>query len=306
MRRIGRLVFNASMRFLEHDGWAIASHIALTGLTSLFPFLIFVAALSGLFGGRSLANEAARLIFDAWPEQVAGPIATEISRVLTETGGGILTLGVVLALYFASSAVEAVRTALNRAYQVRDERPWYVLRLESIAYTVVGAFTLLVFAFLIVLAPLAWDQFVRFVPGAAPLSSNVTFGRIAITGMILVVALTVAHKFLGAGRRNFREIAPGVILTIVLWVAFGEAFGIYLREFARNYVTTYAGLASVMITLVFLYTLSAIFIFGGELNAAIAHRRSEKRLARETAQRQRTEAAASPGPLTEEYARGGG
>ena len=277
MRRLARLLFNAWMRFLEHDGWAIASHIALSGLTALFPFLIFVTALSGYFGGKSLADEAARLVFDAWPEQVAGPIATEISHVLTQTRGGVLTIGALLALYFSSSAVEAVRTALNRAYQVRDERPWYVLRVESIVYIIFGAFTLLVFALLIVLAPLAWDEFLRVAPAAQPLSQVFTFGRIGITGVILIAALTVAHKFLGAGHRTFRAIAPGIILTLVLWVIFGEMFGIYIREFARNYVTTYAGLASVMITVVFLYTLSAIFIYGGELNAAIIQRREEKR-----------------------------
>ena len=72
MRRTARLVLSAWMRFLEDDGWAIASHIALSGLTSLFPFLIFVTALAGYLGMRNLADESARLIFDAWPAQVAG------------------------------------------------------------------------------------------------------------------------------------------------------------------------------------------------------------------------------------------
>ena len=277
MRRLARLLFNAWQRFLEDDGWAIASHIALTGLTTLFPFLIFVTALSGYFGTKTLADEAARLIFDAWPAQVAGPIAAEIGHVLTQTRGGVLTLGALLALYFSSSAVEAVRTALNRAYQTRDERPWYLLRIESIVYVIVGAFTLIVFSLLIVFAPLAWDQTVRVAPAIEPLSELFTFGRIGITGVILIAALTVAHKFLAAGRRKFKEIAPGITLTIVLWVVFGELFGLYIREFARNYVSTYAGLASVMIAVVFLYTLSAIFIYGGELNAAIIQRRDEKR-----------------------------
>lgn len=133
------------------------------------------------------------------------------------------------------------------------------------------------FALLIVLAPLAWDEFLRVAPAAQPLSQVFTFGRIGVTGVILIAALTVAHKFLGAGRRTFGAIAPGIVLTLVLWVVFGELFGLYIREFARNYVTTYAGLASVMITVVFLYTLSAIFIYGGELNAAIIQRREEKR-----------------------------
>ena len=280
MRRVARLSFNAWMRFLEDDGWAIASHIALSGLTSLFPFLIFVTALAPYFGTTNVAAEAARLIFDAWPEQVAGPIATEMSNVVRQTRSGVLTIGAVLALYFSSSAVEAVRTALNRAYGERDERAWYWLRIESIVYVIVGAFALLVFALLIVLAPLVWDRVLPLAPAIEPLSQTFTFGRIGVTGIILIASLTVAHKFLCAGRRRFKDIVPGILLTLVLWVVAGELFGIYLREFSRNYVTTYAGLASVMITVVFLYTLSAIFIYGGELNAAIIRQRAAKLAAR--------------------------
>ena len=281
MRRLARLVFSAWMRFLEDDGWAIASHIALSGLTSLFPFLIFVTALAGYFGMRTLADESARLIFDAWPAQVAGPIATEIHHVLTETHGGVLTFGAALALYFSSSAVEAVRTALNRAYQMRDERPWYLLRLESIGFVIVGASSLIVFAILIVFAPLLWEAALRIAPALRPLSQYFTLARFVATAIVLMLALCVAHKYLAAGQRTIREITPGIVLTFVLWVAFGEGFGLYIREFARNYVTTYAGLASVMITIVFLYTLSAIFIFGGELNAAMIQRRAMWRDMRE-------------------------
>ena len=94
---------------------------------------------------------------------------------------------------------------------------------------------------------------------------------------MLLLALVLAHKFLPAGRRSFVDIAPGIVLTIAMWIAAGIAFGSYLAEFARNYVTTYAGLASVMIALVFLYLIAAIFIFGGELNAAILRAKREKR-----------------------------
>ena len=93
---------------------------------------------------------------------------------------------------------------------------------------------------------------------------------------MLLLALVLVHKFLPAGRRSLRDIAPGILLTFAMWIAAGIAFGSYLAEFARNYVTTYAGLASVMIALVFLYMIASIFIFGGELNAAILGAKREK------------------------------
>src|SRR5271170_4266257 len=104
MRKTWAVFFDATMHFSAEDGWAIASHIALSTLTSLFPFLIFVTALAGFLGTEDLADEAARLIFSAWPDAVARPIAGEVRNVLTGQRGGLLTIGVVLALYFSSSA----------------------------------------------------------------------------------------------------------------------------------------------------------------------------------------------------------
>jgi membrane protein len=143
MRFVFRVLYDAFMRFSQDDGWAIASHIALSILTSLFPFLIFVTALAGFLGSKNLGDEGVQILFQTWPQQVATPIANEIHNVLTQTRSGVLTIGVILSIYFSSSGVEAVRIGLNRAYDVRDSRPWWLLRLESIAYVFVGAFSLL-------------------------------------------------------------------------------------------------------------------------------------------------------------------
>jgi membrane protein len=276
MRRLILIFWDAWLRFTEDDGWAIASHIALTILTSLFPFLIFVTALAGFFGTAGLADEAARLIFDAMPAGVAGPLATEVHNVLTHSHAGLLTVGAVLAIYFASSGIEAFRIGLNRAYDMRDPRPWYVLRAESILYVLVGAIGLLVLAVFIILAPLIWRILVRLVPDLQDIEPLFTFGRYAIAIVVLFADLMILHKLLAFGRRKFKEIWPGVFLTMGLWLVFGMAFGRYLTEFTRNYVSTYAGLASVMIAVVFLYTLAAIFIYGGELNAAMMRARAAR------------------------------
>jgi membrane protein len=269
MHVVIHILFDAVQRFPRDDGWAIASHIALSILESMFPFLIFVTAFAGFFGSKGAADEAVHIVFQAWPEQVAAPIAREIHNVLTQTRGDLLTIGVALAMYFSSNGVEAVRVALNRAYDARDARPWWLLRLESISFVFIGAFALLTLALLVVFAPLIWNAVLHFVPGLEPLNRVIMFLRLAIASLVLVIALVLAHRFLPAGRRTLRDIAPGILLTFSLWIAAGIAFGSYLVEFARNYVSTYAGLASVMIALVFLYMIASIFIFGGELNAAI-------------------------------------
>lgn len=267
------IVTDMIWRFAADDGWAIASHIALTTLTSLFPFLIFVTALAGFFGSIQLSESATTLLFEAWPAQVAGPISNEIHNVLTVPHGSIVTVGAALAVYFSSSGVEAFRVGLNRAYGVRETRPWWATRLESIVVVLIGAIALLALAFLIVLAPLIWSAVLIRAPGLAQIENLVVIGRYALVTVILAVALFISHKWLPAERRTIGQVLPGVILTLLASILFSIAFSWYLSRFTRNYVSTYGGLASVMIALVFLYTLATIFVFGGELNAALIRRK---------------------------------
>jgi membrane protein len=270
IRYIFHVGLDAFYTFLADDGWAIASHIALSTLMALFPFLIVLTSLAGFFGSKELADQAAGLLLQVWPKQVADSLSGEIHDVLTTTRGDILTIGAVLAVYFASNGVEALRVALNRAYSMIEPRRWYWLRLESIGYTLVAAFTALAMAFLIVLGPLMLEAARRHIPIVVETNQNLlNIARYSITILALVVALFVLHAWLPAGRRSFSQILPGIVFTLVASMISGTVFGQYLARFANNYVTMYAGLASVIIALVFLYFLAAIFVYGGELNAAI-------------------------------------
>jgi len=262
---------DAFYTFLADDGWAIASHIALSTLMAMFPFLIVLTSLAGfLFGSKELADQAVTLLLQTWPHQVADALGNEIHNVLTTTRGDILTVGAVLSVYFASNGVEALRVGLNRAYAVVEPRRWYWLRLESIGYTLIAAFTTLAMGFLIVLGPLIIEAMRRHIPLIVE-SKEVLLNvlRYGITAVALVIVLFILHAWLPAGRRGFLQILPGIVFTLVASLVSGVVFGQYLARFASNYVTMYAGLASVIIALVFLYFIAAIFVYGGELNAAI-------------------------------------
>ncbi|MBN8921297.1 MAG: YihY/virulence factor BrkB family protein, partial [Rhizobiales bacterium] len=189
MRSFFRIAIDAFRRFNADDGWAIASHIALSSLMAMFPFLLVLTALAALFGSKYLADEGARLLLETWPQEVAAPIAVEISGVLASAHGGVLTVGAGLSLFFASSGVESLRIGLNRAYGLTNDRRWWVLRLESIAYVIVGAFALLALSFLVFLAPLIWTTAVRHLPQLEPFGFTITIVRLIVAGLVLVVAL---------------------------------------------------------------------------------------------------------------------
>ena len=276
MKRIWRIFDDAFDRFNINEGWAIASHIAMSVLMALFPFLIFVTALAAsLFGSRELANETASILLEAWPEVIAAPIEREIYNVMQGLPGNVLTFAVAISIFFASSGIESLRIGLNRAYGVPEERSWWLLRIESILYVVLGAAALLALSFLVVLYPLLWEMAIQYATIFARFGHLLEFVRLGAAAIVIVVALFIAHWWLAAGKRRLVEIWPGIVVTLLLWLGAGIVFGRYLASFSYSYVTYYAGLASVMAALVFLYLVAMIFIFGAELNAAIARARRQ-------------------------------
>ena len=271
--RLIRLAYLAAMdafdRFNADDGWAIASHIALSVLMAMFPFFILLTAIAGLFGTKELADVVANLMLETWPKEVVAPISGEVHSVLTTSRSDLLTIGVAFAIFFASSGVESLRIGLNRAYNVSETRNWMLLRLESIGYVLISAVAMLALAFLVVLAPLIFATAKRHLHWLEQIENAFTLWRYGIASLVLVVALVIVHKWLPSGRRRLVDIMPGIVVTLVLWLLAGVVFGRYLADFAYTYVTYYAGLASAMIALVFLYYTAMIFVYGGELNTSI-------------------------------------
>ena len=276
--RLGyRVALDAFYRFIADDGWAIASHIAMSILMAMFPFLILITAIAGFIGSKNLADEVAQIIVEAWPREVSIQIAGEIHSVLTTARGDLLTVGAVFALYFSSSGVESLRIGLNRAYGLIEPRPWWLLRLESIGYVLVAAVGLLALSFLVVFGPLMFSIALAHVTWIAKIERHFNIGRFVVASVLLISALLILHMWLPAGRRRLIEVWPGIIATLALWLACGYTFGRYLAEFSYTYVNYYAGLASVMMALVFLYLTASIFVYGGELNAAIAREREARK-----------------------------
>jgi len=256
-----------AQQFNKSDGWAMSSHVALSLMMSIFPFLIFAASLAGFLGNEIRWRDIVDLVFEYWPEKAAEPITREIDVVLTKGHAGFLTVGIGLALLFASNGVEAVRVALNRAYQEHDQRSFWKQRLQSLLFVVVGSLLLLAVSVLLVFAPL----YVSFIEHASPTIYDRFFGsgslRLSATLILLVFVVYACHCWLPVRRRRFRQIWPGIALTLVLWTIAARFFSEYLQLFA-DYSATYAGLAGIMTAQIFLYLMAVILILGAEYNAA--------------------------------------
>lgn len=265
---IYKVLYDALYHFTEDDGWAMASHVALSSLLAVFPFLIFGTALATYLGANEFADTAVHLIFDTWPSTIADPISKEVVRVLTVPHGGLLTISVLAAAYFASNGVEALRISLNRAYRVHETRRWYVTRSISLAYVLAATLALAAVSVFLVFVPLAADSVEAWFPWTRTVLELIQVWRFWGTILVLVVTLVVAHLFMPAGHRRLMDVIPGIVFTLLAWAGAAFIFAYYISTFA-NYTRTYAGLASIMIVLVFLYMVGVIFIIGGEINAAL-------------------------------------
>lgn len=265
---IYRVLYDALYHFTDDDGWAMASHVALSSLLAIFPFLIFGTTLATFLGAKEFAETAVHLIFDTWPETIAEPIAKEVVQVLTIPHGGLLTISVLAAAYFASNGIEALRISLNRAYRVHEMRPWYITRALSLIYVLAAVLALAAVSVFLVVVPLAAGYVEGWLPWTTTIINVIESWRVWGTIIVLTVALFIVHLYMPAGRRRFLQVVPGIAFTLIAWALSAYVFAYYISTFA-NYTRTYAGLASIMIVLVFLYMTGVIFIIGGEINAAM-------------------------------------
>ncbi|MEM1005161.1 MAG: YihY/virulence factor BrkB family protein [Pseudomonadota bacterium] len=255
-------------RFSSKNGFVMSSHVAMSLMMAVFPFVLFTVALAGTLSQGYVNEELIELIFGAWPKDVADPIVSELRAVLEGAGSGVITLGGLLAVYFASNGVAAVRTAMNQAYHDQDSWPFWKTRLMCFVLVILGGATILAIAAVEVVLPV-YTQLVSERTDV-DVSQWLSVDRLRLTFTVAVPIGTVvlAHLILPIRRHSLSQILPGVALTLFLWAAGGWGFSVYIAQFA-SYSATYAGLAGAMAALIFLYLCAAMLILGAEYNGAL-------------------------------------
>jgi len=242
---------------------------------ALFPFLIFVLAVAGSLKPDIESKDLVYLVFGAWPDAIAHPIEKEIQAVLDQSGKRTITLGAVLTVFFASNGVDAVRLAITEQYREHDPRPFWKTRGLCVIFILLSAVLIAIAALMFVALPiyaeLAGANLPAFMEGIA---SNGVW-KTGIMMSLLTFGVFACHAWLPGVHRSDRTILPGVILTILLWTIAAKALAVYFSSIA-TYSITYAGLAGVMSTLVFLYLMSAILVFGAGFNDELMDSRVAK------------------------------
>lgn len=266
-----QLVRNVLRAADDDDLVDYASGLAFNFLLALFPLLLFMLALFGLFASRSSELQTSLLSYfaDFLPPSAFQLLNDTTIQLAKASSGGKLTFGIVLALWFGSGGISSMISTLNSTYKVRDSRPW--LRTRAIALALTGAISILLLAALFIL--LAGGQLVDWVGMRLNLGSIVVLVwktmQWAAAAVFAIVSFWMVY-YLGPsfGERRWYWGMPGSIFGAVLWLASSGAFRLYLHFF-NTYTATYASLGAVMILLVWLYVTGLAFLLGGEINAEI-------------------------------------
>lgn len=244
-----------------------AAALAYRIIFSLFPFLLFLVALLGVLHIPQL--------FDWMREQAAllvpGEAMDQVNSVIDELQtprGGLVSIGIVLALWSASFGVMTLIEALNVAYDAAERRPAWRLYLLSILYTVGLALLMVAVAALMVLGPQAASW------AAARLGMDTVFVTIwnwirwPVAVLLMMLAVSVVYYVGPNIRQRFRFITPGAILSVVVWIAASAGFGYYVQNFG-NYNATYGSIGAIVILLLYFYLSASVLLFGAEINAVI-------------------------------------
>jgi membrane protein len=283
----------AGTRLWTDDAFGLAGNVAFRALLAIFPFLIFTSSLTAFIGDRSMADTLIDFLIAIVPQDLVGPIVAEVEQVMTVPRGGVLSVGILLTIWFAVGGVDGVRVGLNRAYGIRETRSTVVLYAVQIAVVVVAGLALVLVGYLLVLAPQLGSMLHTVMPEFDPASVTVGLIRFPAAGVILMTALFVAHVFLPARRTRFENIWPGVLFTLVVWTLLAAVFSFYLRSFA-SYSSYYAGLAGIVAALYFMYLAALVLILGGEFNRALRIRRLARVLSDKGKQDEASAAQAHP------------
>lgn len=259
--------------FSEHDLSTYAAALAYRALFSIFPFILFLLALLGFLHLPDffdwLRSQADLLLPPVAMEQV-GPVIDQ----LQDSQGGLMSFGILLALWTASIGVRSLMNAMNRVYAVEESRPSWKLVLLSVAYTVGLAVMLLLAAGFMTLGPQVMSWLASQIGMEQMLVTLWTWIRWPLAILLMMLAVALIYYATPDVEQDFRFITPGSVVAVIVWLAASIGFGIYVQNFG-NYNATYGSIGAIIVLLLYFYISAAVLLLGAQLNATIEHASAE-------------------------------
>jgi membrane protein len=254
-----------------HDNcFGMAAQLAYYFLFALFPALLVFIAIASFFPLATLVDDTVRLFGPFAPPEVLAIVTGQLRRLSNGDQGGLITVGMVAAIWSSSTAMTAVCDTLNRAYDVDEGRSWWRVRLIAIALTFGVALFVLVATALVLAGPTVagyladwWYLGAAFEWTWKILQWPLVFG-------LVTVAIALVYYFAPDVEQAWPWLIPGAVLGTVLWLAATLGFRYYVVNMG-TYTETYGALGGVMVLMLWFYLSGLAILIGAELNAEIEH-----------------------------------
>lgn len=266
-KQIMTCFYKGLVNMINHEGVEHAGYLAFLGLLALFPFLVFFVSVIGIIGQGDVGTEFIQNVLVQLPENITEALRPRILEIISGPPQGLLTLSVLGAVWTASSAVEGIRTILNRAYHVEAQPAYWMRRGLSILQLL--SFTLLVVSAMLMVV---WVQvFLRKlgnylgVDVPADVLDSLSKMVFIVLGFVLLAAVTATYYLIPNIRQPFFSLVPGAIIVVIGWFACAYGFTYYLNNY-NNMNLIYGSLGSMIAALIFLYICNMVFIYGAEFN----------------------------------------
>ncbi|MGU3290844.1 YihY/virulence factor BrkB family protein [Williamsia sp. M5A3_1d] len=253
----------------------LAAALTYYSVLSLFPSLLVVVSLLGVFGkGQSTVDTVLQIVGDVAPSSAVDTIRDPVSQLVNApTAGVALVIGLLGALWSASGYVGAFGRAMNRMYEIEEGRPFYKLRPLQLLVTLIGLIIAASVALMLVISgPVARSVGDAIGAGdTALLVWNIARWPVILVFVVLVVAL-LYYASPNVAQPSFRWISAGAVLAIVVWIVASVAFALYVANFS-SYNKTYGALAGVIIFLLWLWLTNLSLLFGAEFDSELTRGR---------------------------------
>ena len=262
---------NAWRRFSANQGSDLAAALTYYSVQSLFPALLALVSLFGVFGHAQATTRALLdLIQRFMPGSATSSLEPIITAMVDARGSGIaLVIGILVATWSASGYVGAFARAMNRIYGVPEGRPVWKLRPTLFGLTIViELMAALVLVGLAVSGALATAVFSLIGIGSVGLRA---WNIAKWPGLVLVVMFMIAllyHVTPNVRRLRFRWLSVGALVALIVWILASTGFGFYVANFG-NYNKTYGTLAGIIVMLLWLWLTNVALLLGAQVDAEI-------------------------------------
>ncbi len=255
---------------IEDDSLGLAAQLAYYFFLALFPALLFLLALASFFQiSRFTEILPEALGRFAAPEMIA-LITDQIQQISRSRNGGILSIGLLAALWSSSAALVSIASALNRAYDIEESRPWWKVRLVAIALTVTLAVFVLAAFTLVLAGPGLADAAARLLGLGDVFRWSWMILQWPVAFVLICVAVGIVYYFAPDAEQEWVWVTPGAVLATALWLLASVLFRVYAVSFS-DYQATYGALGGVVVLMLWMYMTGLAIVIGAEVNAEIEH-----------------------------------